>query len=103
MMQHVGRPYVGRISMRCLLKLSMAFAVLLGIPTFLFSQSGVEYNYYFAHLASGGVWRTTFTFVNPADNLVTCNTTFYSNTGGLLQLSFGGIKTSVVPYNLLPS
>src|SRR5215468_4492478 len=95
-------PNSERMSMKFLLKLMTALTIFLGVPTCLFAQTGASYNYYFAHLASGGVWRTTFTFVNPTDNFVTCTTTFYSNLGNLLQLPFGGIKRSVVPYNLVP-
>jgi hypothetical protein len=90
------------MSMKFLLKLVTALTIFLGVPTCLFAQTGASYNYYFAHLASGGVWRTTFTFVNPTENFATCTTTFYSNLGNLLQLPFGGIKRSVVPYNLVP-
>jgi len=88
--------------MRCVLNLLAAVTILLGAPSLSFSQTGAAYNYYFAHLASGGIWRTTFTYVNPTDNFVTCNTSFYSESGGALLLSFGGIKRSLVPYNLVP-
>src|SRR5262249_44098747 len=71
-------------------------------PSFSFSQTGAAYSYYFAHLASGGIWRTTFTYVNPNNNFVTCNTSFYSQSGAPLTLSFGGIKSSLVPYNIVP-
>jgi hypothetical protein len=88
--------------MRCLLKLLPIAAMVLGVPAFSFCQTGVGYNYYFAHLVSGGIWRTTFTYVNPTDNFITCDTSFYSEAGGPLPLSFGGIKSSVFLYNLLP-
>lgn len=88
--------------MRCLLKLLSVGAIVLGVPSLLLCQTAVEYNYYFPHIASGGIWRTTFTFVNPTENFVSCNTSFYSDTGGPLPLSFAGIKRSVVPYNLVP-
>jgi hypothetical protein len=88
--------------MRCLLKLLPVTAIVFGIPNFSFCQTSAEYNYYFAHIASGGVWRTTFTYVNPTDKFITCNTAFYSDTGGPLSLSIGGVKGSVFPYNLVP-
>ena len=52
--------------------------------------------YYFAHIAAGGVWRTTFTYVNQATQPVTCNTSFYSDTGSPLLLSFNGVALSFV-------
>ena len=50
--------------------------------------------YYFAHIAAGGVWRTTFTYVNQTAQTVTCNTSFYSDTGSALSLSFNGVMQS---------
>ncbi|MGO9254993.1 MAG: hypothetical protein ACLQU1_01625 [Bryobacteraceae bacterium] len=47
-------------------------------------------SYYFAHIASAGVWRTSFTYVNQTTLPVTCNTSFYSDTGSPLPLSFNG-------------
>jgi hypothetical protein len=88
--------------MKSWLKRLLPFFVILALPALSLGQSGAQYNYYFAHIASGGVWRTTFTYVNPTDSFVTCNTSFYSDTGGPLLLSFGGTKASVVPYNLVP-
>src|SRR5262245_22008089 len=88
--------------MRCLLNLFVSISIFLGVPSLSFSQTGAAYNYYFAHLASGGVWRTTFTYVNPSDNFVTCNTSFYSQSGAPLTLSFAGIKSSLIPYNIVP-
>lgn len=46
--------------------------------------------YYFAHIAADNVWRTTFTYVNPSTQSVTCNTSFYGDSGSSLPLSFGG-------------
>jgi hypothetical protein len=52
-------------------------------------------SYYFAHIAVGDVWRTTFTLVNASNQPVTCNTSFYSDSGSPLPLSFGGsLKSS---------
>ena len=47
--------------------------------------------YYFAHIAAAGVWRTTFTYVNQTSLAVTCNTSFYSDAGSPLSLSFDGV------------
>ncbi len=46
--------------------------------------------YYFAHIAAASNWRTTFTYVNASTQAVTCNTSFYSDSGGPLPLSFNG-------------
>lgn len=51
-------------------------------------------SYYFAHIASAGVWRTTFTYVNQTTLPVTCNTSFYSDAGSPLPLSFNGVTLS---------
>jgi hypothetical protein len=88
--------------MRYPLHVFVSLTIFLGLPSFSFSQTGAAYTYYFAHLASGGVWRTTFTYVNPTDSFVACNTSFYSQSGGPLTLSVGGIKSSFVPYNIVP-
>jgi hypothetical protein len=64
------------------------------------AQTSAQYNYYFAHLASGGIWRTTLTYVNPGQSFVTCNTSFYSNTGAPLRLTFGGVTTPVLLNNI---
>jgi hypothetical protein len=50
--------------------------------------------YYFAHIASAGVWRTTFTYVNQTTLPVTCSTFFYSDAGSPLPLSFSGTSLS---------
>ncbi len=46
--------------------------------------------YYFAHIAAANMWRTTFTYVNASTQLVSCMTSFYSDSGAPLPLSFGG-------------
>ena len=51
-------------------------------------------SYYFAHIASAGVWRTTFTYVNQTSLPITCNTSFYSDSGSPLPLSFNGASLS---------
>jgi hypothetical protein len=50
--------------------------------------------YYFAHIAAASVWRTTFTYVNASTQPVTCNTSFYSDSGNPLPLSFNGSSLS---------
>jgi hypothetical protein len=50
--------------------------------------------YYFAHIATANVWRTTFTYVNASSQAVTCNTSFYSDSGGPLPLLFSGSALS---------
>ena len=50
--------------------------------------------YYFAHIAAASNWRTTFTYVNASAVAVTCDTSFYSNTGAPLPLSFNGARIS---------
>jgi hypothetical protein len=51
-------------------------------------------SYYFAHIAAADVWRTTFTYVNASTQTVTCNTSFFSDSGGPLTLSFNGSSLS---------
>ncbi|MGA3238021.1 MAG: hypothetical protein ABSG03_17155 [Bryobacteraceae bacterium] len=58
------------------------------------AQAQGTLSYYFAHIASAGVWRTTFTYVNQTSLPVTCNTSFYSDTGSPLPLSFNGAALS---------
>jgi hypothetical protein len=58
------------------------------------AQAQGTLTYYFAHIASAGVWRTTFTYVNQTTLPVTCNTVFYSDTGSPLPLSFNGAALS---------
>jgi hypothetical protein len=50
--------------------------------------------YYFPHLALGGGWQTTLTYVNYSPQTVTCQTTFLSDSGALLPVSFGGTAAS---------
>jgi hypothetical protein len=46
--------------------------------------------YYFPHLALGGGWQTTLTYINPSAQAVTCVTSFFSNSGGQLPVPFSG-------------
>jgi hypothetical protein len=50
--------------------------------------------YYFPHLAFGGGFQTTLTFVNYSPEAVSCQTTFYSDSGGALQVPFAGGSVS---------
>ncbi|MBI4460725.1 MAG: hypothetical protein HY648_11800 [Acidobacteria bacterium] len=50
--------------------------------------------YYFPHLALGGGWQTTLTYSNYSPETVTCTTTFYSDSGAPLSISFGGAAAS---------
>jgi len=45
-------------------------------------------NYYFAHLAFGGGWQITLTYVNYGPQSITCHTTFYSDSGKALNIPF---------------
>jgi hypothetical protein len=63
-------------------------ASLMGSEDVLLAQPSLSY--YFAHVAAADVWRTTFTYVNASTQTVTCNTSFFSDSGGPLSLSFNG-------------
>jgi hypothetical protein len=59
---------------------------------------GVEDNlpktYGFPHLAVGGGWQTTLTFVNYGSQTVNCVTQFFADSGGPLLVSFGGTPSA---------
>ncbi|MBI4459298.1 MAG: hypothetical protein HY648_04470, partial [Acidobacteria bacterium] len=55
---------------------------------------GGAFTYYLPHLALGGGWQTTITYVNYSPQTVTCTTTFLSDSGGPLAVSFGGVAAS---------
>ena len=57
--------------------------------------------YYFPHLAFGGGYESTLTYVNYGTESVTCVTTFYSDSGGALQVPFGSASGSTRTDNLL--
>lgn len=42
----------------------------------------------------GGIWQTTLTYVNYSPQAVICDTTFYSDSGALLPVSFAGMAAS---------
>jgi hypothetical protein len=46
--------------------------------------------YYFPQLAFGGGWQTTVTYVNYSPESVSCQTTFYTDSGSPLLVPFGG-------------
>ncbi|MBI4460724.1 MAG: hypothetical protein HY648_11795 [Acidobacteria bacterium] len=52
--------------------------------------------YYLPHLSFGGGWQTTITYVNYSTQPVTCQTNFYSDSGGPLPLSLGGGTSGIV-------
>jgi hypothetical protein len=49
---------------------------------------------YFPQLAFGGGWQTTVTYVNYSPQSVTCQTTFYTDSGTPLLVPFGGTPVS---------
>ena len=50
--------------------------------------------HYFPQLAFGGGWQTTLTYVNYSPQSVTCQTTFYTDSGTPLLVPFGGAPVS---------
>ena len=58
--------------------------------------------YYFPHLAVGGIWQTTLTYVNYSPQAVTCDTTFFSDSGAPLVVPFAGIAASSRRDTILP-
>jgi hypothetical protein len=52
------------------------------------SASGGSATYYFPHLAFGGGWQMTLTYVNYGPQAATCQTTFYSDSGKALNVPF---------------
>ena len=57
--------------------------------------------YYFPHMVFGGGWQTTLTYVNYSPQAVTCQTTFFSNSGQQLAVPFGSepisTRTDLLP------
>jgi hypothetical protein len=56
--------------------------------------------YYFPHLAIGGGWQTTLTYVNYSPQAVTCQTTFLSDSGAPLAVPFASGTVSSRTDNL---
>ena len=52
------------------------------------TMSTASESYYFSHLAFGGGWQMTLTYINYSPDTVTCITSFYSNTGTALPVPF---------------
>jgi len=50
--------------------------------------------YYFPHLAFGGGWQTTLTYVNFGPQSATCQTTFRSDSGNALSVPFTDVTAS---------
>jgi|GEM_PF-1687664 len=48
-----------------------------------------SYNYYFPHLAFGGGFQTILTYVNYSPRNVSCQTSFFSDSGAPLPVPFG--------------
>jgi len=62
--------------------------------------SSTPSTYYFAHLAFGGGWQTTLTYVNYGPQSTTCQTTFYSDAGDPLNVPFADETNSTRTDNL---
>ncbi len=58
------------------------------------STPALTSSYYFPQIAFGGGWQTTATYVNYSQQTVTCQTTFYSDSGAPLLVPFGGAPVS---------
>jgi hypothetical protein len=80
---------------KALLTLAVSLVACAGV-----GQSQATLTYYFAHIAVGDVWRTTFTYVNQTTLPVTCNTSFNSDAGSPLPLSFSGSSVSSTSDNI---
>jgi hypothetical protein len=66
----------------------------LGGVVFGLDTSGSPSTYYFPQLAFGGGWQTTVTYVNYSPQNVSCQTTFYTDSGTALLVPFGGTPAS---------
>jgi len=51
-------------------------------------------NYYFPQIAFGAGWQTTMTYVNYSPGSVTCQTSFYDDSGNALAVPFGGLPVN---------
>ncbi len=58
--------------------------------------------YYFPHLAVGGAWQTTITYINYSSAPVVCRTDFISDDGGPLTVSFPRLGTASSRTDTLP-
>ena len=91
-MSRNSRPFLGGTIHLAFLGTLLTFSITASAQTNL--------TYYFAHLAADGPWRTTFTYVNQTTLPVSCNTSFYSDTGSPLALSFSGDSLSSTSDNI---
>ncbi len=60
------------------------------------------YPYYFPHLAFGGGWQTTLTYVNYSPQSVSCQTSFLDDLGSALTVPFTDGAVSIRSDNLVP-
>lgn len=58
--------------------------------------------YYFSHLALGGGFQTTLTYINYSSQAVTCVTNFFADSGGPLPVPFSGGAVSTRMDTLQP-
>ena len=75
-------------------------SLLFSVPFSVSDPRSESFVYYFPHLAFGGGFQTTLTYVNYAPQAVTCQTTFYSDSGGSLQVPFAAGPVSARTDNL---
>ena len=66
-----------------------ALAALPGLVSLRRLQLELSILYYFPHIALGGGWQTTFTYINHLTQAVTCETSFFSDSGDPLVVPFG--------------
>jgi hypothetical protein len=67
-----------------------------------YTAAGPATTYYFPHLALGGGFQTTFTYINYSPQSVTCQTTYFSDSGGPLTVPFAQGSASNRTDNLGP-
>jgi len=71
------------------------------VPLLNASGQPVPYTYDFPHFSLGQGWQTALTYVNYSPQSVTCQTSFFSDSGAPLAVSFGGAaaagRTDVLP------
>jgi len=67
-----------------------------------YAAPGPATTYYFPHLALSGGWQTTFTYVNYSPQSLTCQTTYFSDSGGSLAVPFAQGSVSSRTDNLGP-
>jgi hypothetical protein len=60
----------------------------LRVQNIYYTAPGPTTTYYFPHLALGGGWQTTFTYINYSPLTVSCQTTYFSDSGASLPVAF---------------